>query len=166
MTVAEIVTQLDETTGQTIRRIWRGGGDSDFIQIYRQLIQRAGLRPTRQRLVLGCILFSKGNRHFTAEILHDEALREGIPVSLATVYNTLNQFTEAGLLRQIGVDGTKAFFDTNPSNHHHYFLQDMDSLVDIPESALRVDALPVPPPGYEISRVDVVVRLRRKVTNR
>jgi Fur family iron response transcriptional regulator len=156
--------QPELATGHEIRRMWRGGADCDFSCEYRKLLQRSGLRPTRQRMVLGCILFAKGNRHLTAEMLHDEALREGIPISLATVYNTLNQFTEAGLLRQIGVDGTKAFFDTNPGNHHHFFLHDVDTLVDIPDSALTVDALPEPPPGYEIARVDVVVRLRRKQT--
>ncbi len=159
---AETPMQSDNTTGHQIRRMWRGGADSDFSHEYRKVLQQYGLRPTRQRMVLGCILFAKGDRHLTAEMLHDEALREGIPISLATVYNTLNQFTEAGLLRQIGVDGTKAFFDTNPSNHHHFFLHDVDALVDIPDSALTVESLPEPPPGYEITRVDVVVRLRRK----
>jgi len=154
--------QPENATGPEIRRMWRGGTDGKFGYEYRKLLHKAGLRPTRQRMVLGCIMFAKGNRHLTAEMIHDEALREGIPISLATVYNTLNQFTDAGLLRQIGVDGTKAFFDTNPTDHHHFFLHDVDALVDIPDSAVSVEALPEPPPGYEITRVDVVVRLRRK----
>jgi Fur family iron response transcriptional regulator len=129
---------------------------------YHRLLRRAGLRPTKQRLALSAILFSQGNRHLTAEMLHTEALAAKVPVSLATVYNNLHQFTEAGLVRQISVDGSKAFFDTNPTEHHHFFLVNEHALVDIPASDVVVGRLPVPPEGYEIARVDVVVRLRRK----
>lgn len=126
------------------------------------LLRRVGLRPTRQRLLLGWILFAKGDRHVTAEMLHDEALTARIPVSLATVYNTLNQFTEAGLLREIGGTGSKAFFDTNPSAHHHFLVEGEEMLMDIPEPAAAViDNMPEAPEGYEVARVDVVVRLRR-----
>ena len=90
----------------------------------RDRLRRAGLRPTRQRLSLGWLLFGRGDRHLTAEMLYDEAMRAKVPVSLATVYNTLHQFTEAGLLRQLAVDGSKAYFDTNPSEHHHFFLEE------------------------------------------
>lgn len=126
------------------------------------LLRQAGLRPTRQRLVLGWLLFSKGGRHVTAEMLHADAVEAKIQISLATVYNTLNQFTDAGLLRQIGVDGSKSFFDTNPTTHHHFYVDREDRLLDVPEPGVEIDQLPQPLPGYEISRVDVIVHLRRK----
>lgn len=127
----------------------------------RAAMRQAGLRPTRQRLALAGLLFGKGNRHLSAENLHEEAVLARVPVSLATVYNTLNQFTEVGLLREVVVDGSKTYFDTNTSKHHHFFIEGDNMVVDIPASNLTVDALPVPPPGMEIVRVDVVVRLRR-----
>ena len=87
-------------------------------------LREVGLRPTRQRMALGWILFAKGDRHITAEMLYEEANRAKVPVSLATVYNTLHQFTEVGLLRQVAVDGSKAYFDTNNTEHHHFFIED------------------------------------------
>jgi Fur family iron response transcriptional regulator len=128
----------------------------------RTMLRRVGLRPTRQRMSLGWILFAKGDRHVTAELLYEEATRAKVPVSLATVYNTLHQFTEVGLLRQVAVDGSKSYFDTNASEHHHFFVEGEDALVDIPGAQVLVDKLPTAPDGYEIARVDVVVRLRRK----
>jgi Fur family iron response transcriptional regulator len=128
----------------------------------RDKLRRVGLRPTRQRVFLGWLLFGKGDRHITAEILFDEATRARVPVSLATVYNTLHQFTQAGLLRQLAVDGTRAYFDTNPSEHHHFFLEEEGELVDVPVSAVTVGDLPAPPPGMEVAGVEVIVRLRRK----
>ncbi len=125
------------------------------------MLRRVGLRPTRQRMALGWILFAKGDRHITAELLYEEATRAKVPVSLATVYNTLHQFTEVGLLRQVAVDGSKTYFDTNASEHHHFFVEGENVVVDIPGSDVIVDKLPTPPDGYEIARVDVVVRLRR-----
>jgi Fur family iron response transcriptional regulator len=125
-------------------------------------LRDVGLRPTRQRMALGWILFAKGDRHVTAEMLYEEATRAKVPVSLATVYNTLHQFTEVGLLRQVAVDGSKAYFDTNNSMHHHFFIEDQNELMDIPLSDVVVGKAPVPPEGYEIARIDVVVRLRRK----
>lgn len=127
----------------------------------RDKLRRVGLRPTRQRVSLGWLLFGKGDRHITAELLFDEALRARVPVSLATVYNTLHQFTDAGLLRQLAVDGSKAYFDTNPTEHHHFFVEGDESLIDLPAEGVTVEDLPEPPEGYEIARVDVVVRLRR-----
>jgi Fur family iron response transcriptional regulator len=127
----------------------------------RQTLRTAGLRPTRQRLALASLLFAKGNRHVSAERLHEEAISARVPVSLATVYNTLHQFTGAGLLREVVVDGSKTYFDTNTSDHHHFFIEDDNEVMDIPPSNLAVDELPEPPPGMEIVRVDVVVRLRR-----
>ncbi|NJL08181.1 MAG: transcriptional repressor [Methylacidiphilales bacterium] len=131
----------------------------------RQMLKEAGLRPTRQRLALGWLLFSKGDRHISAEILHEEAQRARFPVSLATVYNTLHQFTEAGLLRELAIDGSRAFFDTNVHDHHHFFLEQENELVDISPTDVTVEKTPEPPPGYEVARVDVVVRLRRKATS-
>jgi Fur family transcriptional regulator, iron response regulator len=127
----------------------------------KELLRRAGLRPTRQRLALASLLFGSGNRHVTAEMLHAEAITADIPVSLATVYNTLNQLTKVGLLRQIGMDGSKSFFDTNPSEHHHFFLEGERTIVDTPAEVV-LDALPTVPVGLEIARIDVIVRLRRK----
>jgi len=126
------------------------------------MLRQVGLRPTRQRMALGWLLFGKGDRHLTAEMLYEEATRAKVPVSLATIYNTLHQFTEVGLLRQVGVDGSKAYFDTNTSSHHHFFIEGADALVDIPSAEVVVGKTPAPPDGYEIDRVDVVVRLRRK----
>jgi Fur family transcriptional regulator, iron response regulator len=127
----------------------------------KERLRQVGLRPTRQRMALGWILFAKGGRHITAETLYEEATRAKVPVSLATVYNTLHQFTDAGLLRQVAVDASKAYFDTNASSHHHFFIEDENTLVDIPPTTMMVDKLPTPPDGYEIVRVDVVVRLKR-----
>jgi len=126
------------------------------------MLRQVGLRPTRQRMSLGWILFSKGDRHVTAELLYEEATRAKVPVSLATVYNTLHQFTEVGLLRQVAVDGSKTYFDTNATAHHHFVVEGENVLFDIPDTAMGLDRLPTPPEGYEIARVDVVVRLRPK----
>ncbi|SNY90406.1 Fur family transcriptional regulator, iron response regulator [Cohaesibacter sp. ES.047] len=127
----------------------------------RDLLVGAGLRPTRQRLSLAELLFAKGDRHVSAELLHEEAERVNVSVSLATVYNTLHQFTQAGLLREVAVEGTKTYFDTNVSDHYHFYMEEDGKVVDIPDS-LRVSELPEVPEGMEITRVDVVVRLRRK----
>src|SRR6201986_2168498 len=126
------------------------------------MLRGVGLRPTRQRMALGWILFAKGDRHVTAEMLFEEATLAKVPVSLATIYNTLHQFTEVGLLRQVAVDGSKAYFDTNVSEHHHFFVEGGSELLDIPGADVIVDRTPTAPEGYEIARIDVVVRLRRK----
>ncbi len=126
------------------------------------LLADAGLRPTRQRLALGELLFGQGgDRHVTAERLYDEALAANLSVSLATVYNTLHQFTEAGLLREIAVDGARVYFDTNTSDHHHFLLEDDGDLYDIAGANVSVADLPQPPEGLRVARVDVIVRLRR-----
>src|ERR1700730_1972152 len=126
----------------------------------RTMLRRVGLRPTRQRMSLGWILFAKGDRHVTAELLYEEASKAKVPVSLATVYNTLHQFTEVGLLRQVAVDGSKSYFDTTASEHLHFFVEGEDALVDIPGAQVLVDKLPTAPDGYEIARVNGVVRVR------
>ncbi|PTM41197.1 Fur family iron response transcriptional regulator [Bosea sp. 124] len=124
-------------------------------------LRTAGLRPTRQRMALGWLLFAKGDRHVSAEMLYEEALRAREPLSLATVYNTLRQFSEAGLLRQVSVSGPKTFFDTNVSEHHHFYNEDDETVVDIPGSTIQVAGLPDAPDGMMISSVEVIVRLRR-----
>jgi len=123
------------------------------------MLRRAKLRPTRQRVSLGFLLFGSGDRHVTAEKLHAEAVAAGEKVSLATVYNTLHQFRQAGLLRELAIDGTKAYFDTNTSNHNHFFVECDGCVIDIAEDAIKLDGLPQPPAGMKISHVDVVVRL-------
>jgi Fur family iron response transcriptional regulator len=125
-------------------------------------LKAAGLRPTRQRVALGALLFRNGDRHVTAEMLHDEAVRDHIPVSLATVYNTLHQFTEAGLLREVAIEGAKTYFDTNTSNHMHFYFEHNGELLDIENQLSPIVAAPEPPEGMEISRIDVLVRLVRK----
>jgi Fur family iron response transcriptional regulator len=128
----------------------------------KSMLRQVGLRPTRQRMALGWMLFAKGDRHITAEMLYEEATRAKVPVSLATIYNTLHQFTDVGLLRQVAVDGSKTYFDTNATEHHHFFVEGENALVDIPGAEVIVGTMPTPPEGYEIARVDVVVRLKRK----
>ena len=126
------------------------------------LLKAAGLRPTRQRLLLGGLLFGAGDRHVTAELLHAEAVSSGERVSLATVYNTLHQFCNAGLLRELAIEGSKAYFDTNTSNHSHFYLEAESRLMDIAGNTVHVAGLPEPPEGMTISHIDVVVRLKRK----
>ena len=125
-------------------------------------VREAGLRPTRQRIALASLLFAKGDRHLSAEELHEEAQAAGVPVSLATVYNALHQFTEAGLLRILAVEGSKTYFDTNTSDHYHFFIEGENKIFDIENSPVRVINLPEPPEGLEIANVDIVVRLRPK----
>ncbi|SFN77894.1 Fur family transcriptional regulator, iron response regulator [Bradyrhizobium sp. Ghvi] len=126
-----------------------------------QVLSDAGLRPTRQRLALGKLLFLRGHRHVTAESLHDEAVAANAYLSLAKVYNTLNQFTEAGLLRRIAADGIKSFFDTDTSVHPHFYLEGEDVLVDV-AGGLAFSKVPDALPGHEIARLDVIIHLRRK----
>ena len=121
----------------------------------------AGLRPTRQRVELASVLFKGLDRHVTAESLHEEVVSLGLKVSLATVYNTLHQFTRAGLLRQVIVDAARGYFDTNTGDHQHFFLEEEGTLIDIPGEDISVSGVPVPPAGMMVDRVDVVVRVKR-----
>jgi len=130
-----------------------------FSNIIAQL-RNAGLRPTRQRIALGRLLFDAEDRHVTAEMLHQEALAAKIKVSLATVYNTLNQFTGAGLLREIVVDSHRSYFDTNITDHHHFFNGKTNKLEDINSDQVILSALPQPPKGTQVTRVDVIVRIQ------
>lgn len=130
---------------------------------YAPLVERlkqAGLRPTRQRLALAKLLFDPGNRHITAEQLHAEAQGANVRVSLATVYNTLHQFTERGLLREVVVEAGRSYFDTNTGDHHHFYFEATGELQDVAGSAVEVARLPDPPAGQRLQRVDVVIRLQ------
>ena len=124
-------------------------------------LRHAGLRPTRQRVELGRVLFAKGHRHISAEDLHAEAEVAGVRVSLATVYNALHQFTEAGLLREVAIDGTRTYFDTNVSDHHHFFVEGEGRLIDM-RGGVGIADVPEPPEGMEVVAVEVVVRIRRR----
>ena len=123
-------------------------------------LRLVGLRPTRQRLALARLLLENGDRHITAEQLHGEAVGADIQVSLATVYNTLHQFTDAGLLREVVVEPGRSYFDTNTTDHHHFFCDADGRLQDIPGEDVMVSGFPLPPLGTEICRVDVIIRVR------
>jgi Fur family iron response transcriptional regulator len=125
----------------------------------RAKLREAGMRPTPQRVALGWLLFGKGDRHLTAEKLLEEAQISRVPISLATIYNSLHQFTGAGLLREIAIDGSKTYFDTNISDHHHFLIEDSHVLIDIPQVSVDLLQLPETPAGKRIAGVDVVVRL-------
>lgn len=125
-------------------------------------LNAAGLRPTRQRLALARLLFDDGNRHITAEQLHREAAAAGVKVSLATVYNALNQFTAAGLLREVAVEAGRSYFDTNTAVHHHFFNDDTGELQDIPGDSIVLSTLPEAPENTVIGSVDVIVHVRNR----
>lgn len=124
-----------------------------------EMIARAGLRPTRQRLALAELAFGQGERHISAESLHEEAIRAEIPVSLATVYNTLRRFKDRGLLREVLVAPGKVYFDTNSKDHHHFFHENSGELVDIPADQVVLSKIPGAPSGSAVARVDVIIRL-------
>ncbi len=117
------------------------------------------MRPTRQRLALARLLFESGDRHLSAEQLHGEALAADVRVSLATVYNTLHQFTHAGLLREVVVESGRSYFDTNTDDHHHFYFESTGELRDIPGEVIKLQGLPAAPKGVHVKRVDVVIRL-------
>ena len=123
-------------------------------------LRSAGLRATRPRLALLRLLSDAGHRHITVENLHEEAIAAAIPVSLATVYNILHQFTAAGLLRKVLIAPGRLYFDTNVDEHHHFLCELTGMLQDIPEKDIAVLGIPAPPVGTAISRVEVIVRLR------
>jgi Fur family iron response transcriptional regulator len=125
-------------------------------------LARGGLRPTRQRVALAALLVGDGeDRHVTAESLFAAAARAGEAVSLATVYNTLRAFCDAGLMHEIVVDGARSYFDTRTDDHPHFYLEETGALSDAPAAELEIARLPAAPAGTRVSRVDVVVRLRR-----
>lgn len=122
-------------------------------------LKQAGLRPTRQRIALAKLLFEGENRHVTAEDLHAETRAAGVSVSLATIYNSLHQFTDAGIMREVVVEAGRSYFDTNTGDHHHFFHEDTGSLEDIPTELINVSALPAAPQGKSVQRVEVIVRV-------
>ena len=125
-------------------------------------LNSAGLRPTRQRLALAALLVGDGqNRHVTAESLHAASQNSDEAVSLATVYNTLRAFCDAGLMQEVMVDGSKSYFDTRTDDHPHFYWEDSSTLTDAPADELAISSLPAAPAGMEIARVDVVIRLRK-----
>ena len=126
-----------------------------------EALRKARLRPTRQRIALARLLLDGRDRHVTAEELYGEAQNAGADISLATIYNTLNQFTESGLLREVVVETGRSYFDTNTDYHHHFFHEDTRELEDIPAHEVRLAQLPQLPPGTEMQRIDVVVRIVR-----
>jgi Fur family iron response transcriptional regulator len=132
------------------------------LEILAGRLRKARLKPTRQRLALAELLFAGPHRHVTAEELHREALDKGARVSLATVYNTLNRFTTAGFLREVAVEGALTYFDTNTSDHFHFYLEQEGRLIDIESHEVSVSGLPEAPRGRRVSRIDVIVRLSER----
>jgi Fur family iron response transcriptional regulator len=125
------------------------------------LLRAASLRPTRQRVALATLLFGNAHRHVTADDLHQEALLSGVRLSLATVYNTLNQFAEVDLVRKVSVEGNHAWYDTDTESHQHFYIEAEDRIIDIPGDDMRFGSLSEPPSGYAISKVDALIRLVR-----
>ena len=125
------------------------------------VLRMAGLRPTRQRVALAELLFGGAHRHVSAEQLHAEANAARVNVSLATIYNSLHQFREAGLLREVAIDASRSYFDTDTSDHHHFYIEDEQRMIDIPASSVEFANLPEAPKGMKVSHVDVVIRVRK-----
>jgi Fur family iron response transcriptional regulator len=130
---------------------------SDEVQ---QRLRQAGLRPTRQRMAIGRLLFGSSHRHVTVDDLFQEAQAADERLSLATIYNTLHHFSEAGLVRRICTGGERVYFDTDTGDHHHFYVEAESRVFDVPEGKATVDHIPAPPPGYEITKVDVVIHIR------
>ena len=125
-------------------------------------LRLVGLRPTRQRVSIAALLLDGRHRHVTAESLTEEIANVGLQISCGTVYNTLNQFTDVGLLRRVVVHNTYSLFDTNTEYHHHFYDEKTNELVDIPNNDIILKKLPNPPDGHEIKAVDVVIHIQRK----
>jgi Fur family iron response transcriptional regulator len=131
----------------------------------RLMLLEAGIRPTRQRMALAELLFDGVHKHVTAEQLFEQAQHghkggQNAHVSLATVYNTLHQFTEAGLLDQVVVDANRVYFDTNVGDHHHFYDAKTGMLTDIPADQVKLSHLPPMPGDRELDRVDIIVRVK------
>lgn len=127
-----------------------------------EMLRAADLRPTRQRVALTRLIYAKGHRHISAEQLHEEAIAENVAVSLATVYNTLHQFKNAGLLLAVVIDSARTYFDTNTDHHHHFYFEGENQVLDVPADQVQFGQMPEPPEGMEIAKIDVIIRLRRK----
>jgi Fur family iron response transcriptional regulator len=126
------------------------------------VLRMAGLRPTRQRVALAELLLGGPHRHVSAEQLHLEAQGARVNASLATVYNTLHQFQEAGLLREVAVDASRSYFDTDTSDHHHFYIEDEQRVIDIPPNSIVLQGLPDAPTGMMVTHVDVIVRVKKR----
>jgi Fur family transcriptional regulator, iron response regulator len=122
-------------------------------------LQSAGLRATPKRIAIGGLLLDGVDRHVTADDVAAMARKAGVRVSLATVYNTLNQFVAAGLMKRIILDTDRTYFDTNVSEHHHLFFEDAGRLHDVPGDSIRVEGLPPLPKGAKVRSIDVIVRM-------
>ena len=125
------------------------------------LLRKAGLKPTGKRLAIADLLFDGPNKHVTAEDVMEIARRNRVRVSQATVYNTLNQFCAAGLLKRIVLDNSSTFFDTNTSDHHHLYHEDDARLVDLPALNIDMSQLPGIKTGDKVRSVDIIVRVGR-----
>jgi len=132
-----------------------------LVQKVRSILKQAGLRPTRQRLALGQLLFWDEHRHVTPDLLYEEARLAGELLSVATVYNTLNQFAEAGLVGKISLNGEGTYFDTDTGDHTHFYIAAEDRVIDIPSESISIGPLPAPPAGYTIRKVDIMIQLER-----
>jgi Fur family transcriptional regulator, iron response regulator len=153
-------TNADPKLSENAQRAAIGALAGCPVHDLRTKLRAAGLRPTRQRVALGWLLFGRSDRHVSAEKLLEEAQASRVPISLATIYNCLHQFTQVGLLREVAVDGSKAYFDTNVSHHDHFLIEGTNVLIDIPQVTVDTTRLPELPKGTRIDRVEVVVRLR------
>lgn len=127
----------------------------------REALSKAGMRPTRQRMAIGNLLLCGDHQHVSADELHLKLGQTGYTMSLATVYNTLNQFASAGLIRKISVSGQRTFFDTNAHNHQHFYLEDEDRMIDISGDILQLQPMPLAPSGYHITKIDVLISLKK-----
>ena len=134
----------------------------DPMNIYHQAmkkIESSGIRPTKQRRVLAKILFEKGNRHVSADELFHDVKKEDRKISMATVYNTLKQFTSLGLVREVVVDQNKSLYCTNHKSHYHLYIEDEDKIVDIPTKNIDLN-IPSIPACLQLHNIDVIVRIR------
>jgi len=123
------------------------------------MLARRGIRPTKIRKAIAGLLFDGHDKHVTVDDVIDMARLAEVKTSVASVYNTLNQFAAAGLLRRVTVEQGKAFFDTNLTDHHHFFYEDEDRLEDIPTGSIQVSGLPKLPEGRSVKAIDVTVRI-------
>ena len=131
---------------------------SDYNKVSRKLNEH-NIRPTKQRMTLAKLLFEKGKRHISAEELYSEVKEDHRKISLATVYNTLKQFTKLGLVKEVVVDQNKSHYCTNTQSHYHLYIEDEDKLIDIPKENINLDTSSIPA-CLTLHDIDVIVRIR------